>query len=60
MQSLGATGSLRSHVTSIYGKDGIKGLYRAVGPTMVRAGLLTAFQLGTYDHAKFTYVFLLI
>lgn len=56
MQTLGATGSLGHHASSIYQVNGVKGLYRAVIPTTLRAGILTASQLGVYDHAKFTFV----
>ena len=31
---------------------GSKGLFRGVGPTVVRAALVTSLQLGTYDHVK--------
>lgn len=37
---------------AIYKIEGIKGLFRGVVPTMQRAALLTATQLGTYDHVK--------
>jgi hypothetical protein len=33
-------------------KEGVRGLYRGVGPTTQRAALLTAAQLGSYDHIK--------
>lgn len=37
----------------IYRKEGgITGLYRGIFPTTVRAGVLTASQLATYDHIK--------
>jgi hypothetical protein len=37
----------------IYRKDGfIKGFYRGVGPTTIRAMVLTATQLPSYDHMK--------
>ncbi|SCV72375.1 BQ2448_3912 [Microbotryum intermedium] len=54
MQSQGATGTLRWHVRDIVGSRGVTGLYRAIAPTVLRAGILTASQLGTYDHAKHT------
>jgi solute carrier family 25 protein 14/30 len=31
---------------------GLLGLYRGVGPTTVRASILTASQLASYDHTK--------
>ncbi|KAM0750705.1 mitochondrial carrier [Meredithblackwellia eburnea MCA 4105] len=52
MQALNAKGTLRDHAREIISERGIKGLYKAVGPTTVRAGILTASQVGTYDHAK--------
>ncbi|KAK4050038.1 hypothetical protein OIO90_005228 [Microbotryomycetes sp. JL221] len=54
MQTLGAQGTLRHHAKAIVSDRGLKGLYRAIGPTMVRAGILTSSQLGVYDHAKHT------
>lgn len=37
----------------IIGKnEGLKGLYRGVGPTVVRAAILTSSQLGSYDVIK--------
>jgi hypothetical protein len=54
MQSAGATGTLRHHASTILETKGVAGLYRAVFPTMVRAGILTSAQLGVYDHAKHT------
>jgi len=39
---------------SIYKTEGgVRGLYRGVGPTTLRAAMLTATQLPTYDHAKY-------
>jgi len=52
MQSVGAQGTLRGHVAAIIGEKGLHGLYRGVGPTTIRAGILTSSQLGVYDHAK--------
>lgn len=54
MQALGATGNLRSHASAILETRGVLGLYRALFPTMLRAGILTSAQLGVYDHAKHT------
>ncbi|KAJ3150547.1 hypothetical protein HDU89_002953 [Geranomyces variabilis] len=54
MQTPNATGSLAQHFTTIIRTEGgVKGLYRAVGPTVVRAGILTSSQLGTYDFVKY-------
>ena len=38
--------------TQIVKKDGFKGLYRGVVPTTIRAMILTASQLPSYDQAK--------
>lgn len=56
LQAPAATGSLRQHVAQIAQNEGIKGFYKAVGPTIVRAGVLTSTQLGCYDHIKHTCV----
>ncbi|XP_077978623.1 mitochondrial substrate carrier family protein ucpB-like [Glandiceps talaboti] len=32
--------------------EGVKGLYRGVGPTVQRAAILTATQIPSYDHSK--------
>eukprot|EP00834_Sanchytrium_tribonematis_P003486 NODE_135_length_16508_cov_1.365897.p7 type:complete len:282 gc:universal NODE_135_length_16508_cov_1.365897:8666-9511(+) len=39
--------------TKIIQKEGVKGLYRGVFPTTVRAMILTASQLPSYDQAKY-------
>jgi hypothetical protein len=52
MQAPNNTKRLRDHFIDIYRTAGLKGFYRAVVPTVFRAGLLTSFQLGTYDHSK--------
>lgn len=36
----------------IYRAEGVRGLYKGVGPTTQRATLLTASQLASYDHIK--------
>lgn len=41
-----------SAVQQVYREEGFTGLYRGVGPTVQRAAILTATQLGTYDHIK--------
>ncbi|KAJ3145563.1 hypothetical protein HDU86_000872 [Geranomyces michiganensis] len=54
MQSPDAAGSLVHHLSTIIRTEGgVKGLYRAVGPTVTRAGILTSSQLGTYDAVKY-------
>jgi hypothetical protein len=52
MQAFGATGTLRHHTASVYSAHGFLGFYRALGPTMFRAGILTSAQLGVYDQSK--------
>uniref|UniRef100_A0A7I4C4L1 Uncharacterized protein n=1 Tax=Physcomitrium patens TaxID=3218 RepID=A0A7I4C4L1_PHYPA len=34
--------------------EGLRGLYRGVGPTMQRAAILNAAQIPSYDHIKYT------
>lgn len=36
----------------IYRADGLRGLYKGVGPTTLRAAVLTSAQLASYDHTK--------
>ncbi|KAF7071102.1 hypothetical protein CFC21_076513 [Triticum aestivum] len=36
----------------IVSEEGVKALWKGVGPAMVRAGCLTASQMATYDEAK--------
>eukprot|EP01083_Nonionella_stella_P008057 23240_1 len=38
----------------IYAEHGLTGLYKGCTPTIARAALLTAAQLATYDHTKYT------
>lgn len=38
----------------IIGKEGLRGLYVGVGPTVKRAAILTASQIPSYDHTKHT------
>jgi hypothetical protein len=33
--------------------EGLRGLYRGVGPTMQRAAILNAAQIPSYDHTKY-------
>lgn len=40
-------------ISTIYKTEGFQGLYRGVGPTTLRASVLTAAQLSSYDHSKF-------
>lgn len=39
---------------SIYRNEGLPGLYKGVGPTMLRAAVLTSAQLSSYDQTKVT------
>lgn len=41
-----------SAFVSIYKEEGLAGLYRGTVPTVQRAAILTATQLGVYDHVK--------
>lgn len=36
----------------VYKHEGFRGLYKGIGPTVQRAVILTATQLGSYDHIK--------
>ena len=45
------TGALDA-LRSIYGHEGLRGLYRGVGATCMRSALITAGQLSSYDHTK--------
>ena len=38
----------------IYQSEGVRGLWRGVGPTVIRAMILTASQTSSYDHTKHT------
>ena len=44
--------SLTWHVKDVYSQWGIAGFYRGIGPTIIRAILLNATKLATYDHIK--------
>lgn len=44
----GAAGELRT----IISEEGVKALWKGVGPAMARAAALTASQLATYDETK--------
>ncbi|GAA5854756.1 hypothetical protein JCM8547_004060 [Rhodosporidiobolus lusitaniae] len=52
LQAPSASGTLRDHAREIVSQHGLKGLYRALGPTTIRAGILTSSQLGSYDQIK--------
>lgn len=41
---------------SIARTEGLRGLFRGVGPTMQRAALLNAAQIPSYDHTKYTLI----
>lgn len=42
-------------MSRIVSEEGLKGLWKGVGPAMARAGALTASQLATYDESKRVY-----
>lgn len=44
----GPTGELRRMIS----EEGVKALWKGVGPAMARAATLTASQLATYDETK--------
>ena len=52
----GAPHPLTWHVKDVYSHWGIKGFYRGIGPTIIRAILLNATKLATYDHIKHTLI----
>lgn len=39
-------------VISVFKEEGMKGFYKGVGTTIVRASVLTSAQLASYDHSK--------
>eukprot|EP00030_Apusomonadida_sp_AF-17_P005420 a5300_13.p1 GENE.a5300_13~~a5300_13.p1 ORF type:complete len:340 (+),score=79.99 a5300_13:45-1022(+) len=47
------TSTLRAFGQILRTEGVVHGLYAGVGPTMVRAALLTAGQLASYDHSKY-------
>ncbi|GAA5910095.1 hypothetical protein JCM6882_006514 [Rhodosporidiobolus microsporus] len=52
LQAPSASGTLSSHFREIVSTQGVRGLYKAIGPTTIRAGILTSSQLGCYDQVK--------
>lgn len=48
----GARGSLWGMAADIVRRDGVAGLWQGVRPSMARAAVLTASQVGSYDHIK--------
>jgi hypothetical protein len=52
----GAPHSLTWHVKDVYQHWGIKGFYKGVEATIIRAFLLNATKLATYDHIKHTLI----
>lgn len=48
----GAPHSLTWHIKDVYNHWGFVGFYRGIGPTIIRAILLNATKLATYDHIK--------
>lgn len=58
----GRRGAIRE-IHSIVAREGVKALWKGVGPAMARAGALTASQLATYDESKqvhYKHIFLLL
>mmetsp|Transcript_16881 Transcript_16881/g.28601 ORF Transcript_16881/g.28601 Transcript_16881/m.28601 type:complete len:137 (+) Transcript_16881:62-472(+) len=52
-QPVGENHSIRWHISDVYRHSGsIAGFYKGVQPTMLRAMLLNATNLGTYDTIK--------
>ena len=47
---------LKWHAKEVYSHSGIKGFYRGICPTIIRAILLNATKLATYDHIKHTLI----
>lgn len=41
-------------ITTVFRQEGIRGLYKGVSATVLRAAILTASQLSSYDHTKTT------
>ncbi|KAK6179631.1 hypothetical protein SNE40_011945 [Patella caerulea] len=46
--------TMRAAFKEILQKEGIRGLYVGIGPTVKRAAILTATQIPAYDHTKHT------
>ena len=42
------------HARTVHDNFGLTGFYKGVQANMLRASILTAAQLGTYDHIKHT------
>lgn len=49
--NMGRRGAVRE-MHKIASEEGIKALWKGVGPAMTRAAALTASQLATYDESK--------
>lgn len=52
LQAVPGGGRVRDVVRQVWRNDGIAGFWRGVEPNVQRAAILTAAQVGTYDHAK--------
>ena len=52
----GEARSISWHVKDVYTNWGFLGFYRGIGPTIIRAFLLNATKLATYDHIKHTLI----
>lgn len=47
-----STNGSMKEMSRIVSEEGLKALWKGVGPAMARAGALTASQLATYDESK--------
>lgn len=47
----GSTSTI-GEMRKVVAREGLKALWKGVGPAMTRAGCLTASQMATYDEAK--------
>lgn len=52
----GAPHGLRWHIKDVYNNSGFIGFYRGLNATIIRAILLNATKLATYDHIKHTLI----
>lgn len=53
--STGSTSTI-GEMRKVVAQEGLKALWKGVGPAMARAGCLTASQMATYDEAKQVYI----
>lgn len=55
-----STSSPIREMRKIVSEEGIKALWKGVGPAMARAGCLTASQMATYDESKQVVMFMVL